>query len=111
MRLDEISTSVKDNLNFDIVDDIHVFMKNDPMFYRKEYYPTMCSIADKKKKAAPKELIKILMPLVNKAAKIYCKKFNLGIDDVELVNLSDRRTLVTKIKDEEMPRIGAGEYL
>ena len=106
MRLDELSHNDENNLNFDIVDDMHVFMKNDPMFYRKEYYPTMCSIPKK----ANKQTKKVLMSLVNKAAKIYCKKYNIPLDAHELIGLDKRRDLITKIQSEEMPRISAGEY-
>ena len=41
MRIDELATPQETKLNFDIVDDAVVFMRNDPQFYRKKYYPTV----------------------------------------------------------------------
>jgi hypothetical protein len=32
--------------NFDLVDDTSFYMRNDPMFYRKQYFPAMASMAD-----------------------------------------------------------------
>ena len=32
--------------NFDLIDDTSFYMRNDPEFYRKEYFPAMARIAD-----------------------------------------------------------------
>ena len=39
MRLNEFTD--KEELPFDVVDDTLVFMRNDPVFYRKFYYPAV----------------------------------------------------------------------
>ena len=110
MKLDDLDKPFDNSLNFDVVDDLHVFMRNDPMFYRKQYYPTMCGISDRIEKMDSPEMVKLLMPMVDKAAKIYCKKFKLGKDDSDLIKLKDRQNLVKKISSEELPRIRKGDY-
>jgi len=47
MRIDEFSQPVDDSLPFDVVDDVAVFMRNDPQFYRKSFFP----VVDKMKTA------------------------------------------------------------
>ena len=37
MRMDEFSQSQDTSLPFDVVDDVCVFMKNDPVFFRKSF--------------------------------------------------------------------------
>lgn len=96
--------------SFDVVDDVHVFMMNDPMFYRKEYYPTMCKIADKFDKTQGKGLGKLLMPMIDRGCGAYCKKFNLSSDPSKLIGLDDRKQIAKKIASEEIPRMREGDY-
>lgn len=110
MRIDEVATPISDDLPFNIVDDLHVFMMNDPMFYRKQYYPTMCTMSDHPKRCQGKGLKKLLMPMIDKAADSYCKKFDLGRDSAKIIKLQDRLDLAKKIASDEMPRIRNGEY-
>ena len=44
------------DLGFNVVEDLCQHMRNDPIFYRKMYYPTMATMQDKLKKAS--QLIK-----------------------------------------------------
>lgn len=111
MRMDEVHKQDVDTpLSFDIVDDLHVFMRNDPMFYRKQYYPTMCNISNKFKDTKSSKLDKILLPMINRAADIYCKRFDLASDSKEIATIDDRKKLIQKIIDEETPRIKQGDY-
>lgn len=111
MRMDEVHKDDRETpVSFDIVDDLHVFMKNDPMFYRKQYYPTMCAISDKLKDTKATKLDKFLLPIVNRAADIYCKRYDLASDSKEIAKPEDRKKLVQKIIDEELPRMRLGEY-
>ena len=112
MKLTELDSKLDTDtkLNFDVVDDLHVFMRNDPMFYRKCYYPTMCSISDNVSEMHGKNLAKVLMPMIDKAAEGYCKRFNLGRSSNDVISLEDRKSIARKIASEEMPRIREGEY-
>lgn len=111
MRIDELHNIEKDlKPSFDVVDDIHVFMMNDPMFYRREYYPTMCNIADKFDKNQGKGLGKLLMPMIDKGCGAYCKKYNLSSDPSKLITFDDRKAIAKRIASEEIPRIREGDY-
>ena len=46
MRIVEFTHPDNKELPFDVVEDAIVFMRNDPMFYRKQYYPTVTKLAD-----------------------------------------------------------------
>lgn len=110
MRIDEFAQTTDDRLPFDVVDDLHVYMRNDPMFYRQNYFPTMCEMGkyiEKKQKVNVKE---ILSPLIDKGINQYCEKYKLAKYPEEVFTLEDKIRLIQKIVDEEMPRMREGEY-
>ena len=104
---DKLDTEPK--LNFDIVDDLHIFMRNDPMFYRKEYFPSMCEMS----KSCNEESFRpstIIMPLIDKGLTSYCKKYDLAKHPNELLTKENKKNLAHKIASEEMPAIRNGDY-
>jgi hypothetical protein len=110
MRIDEFTQREDFKLPFDIVDDLHVFMRNDPMFYRKQYFPVMNRISEltkNKKKINPD---KEFTPMIDSAVNAYCKKFDVARDPSDVFSEEDRRALVSKIYSEEIESIRRGDY-
>ena len=102
--------AIDKDLPFDVVDDITVFMRNDPMFYRKEFFPAVLKLKDlysKKKTANPH---KTFGPMIDRACESYCKRFNINRRPEELMSLEERKALVDKLFSEEMTNIRKGEY-
>ena len=96
--------------NFDIVDDTSVYMRNDPEFYRKEYFPAMASMADMHSRGKPVDSHKSLSGLVDKGCTSYCKKYNLARHPDEVYTQEHRDALIDKLFSEEMKLIKKGEY-
>ena len=47
MKINEFNNQQDDyRPNFDLVDDICIFMRNDPMFYRKSYFPMVNNMSE-----------------------------------------------------------------
>lgn len=66
----------KKELGYDLMDDLAFFMNNDPLFYRKRYYPTMLKFNNyckKGKQVSPRGFEK----LVKEAYEIYRNKFQV----------------------------------
>ena len=61
-------------LGYDLKDDLMVFMNNDPVFYRKRYFPTMLKF-DKYHKAGKRVQPRAFEGLVREAYAIYQNKF------------------------------------
>ena len=102
--------NVEDSLPFDVVDDVAIYMRNDPMFYRKEFYPTIIRIKglnDKNKQVNPQ---KELFPVVDRAVESYCKRFKIPKRPEELLSNEEKKALVDKIYSEEMTNIRKGAY-
>jgi len=97
-------------LDYDIVDDAHVHMRNDKNFYRQKYFPTMCKMADLHKSSKSFDPKLIIMPLVNDGVNSYCKKYNMAKMPDEVFKDDHRKALYDKIYSEEIKEIEKGEY-
>jgi len=112
MRLYEIASLPNTNdIKFDLVEDALIFMRNDPMFYRKEYFPTIAKMADMHRSNSSYDADSILSPMVTKGINSYCKKYKLANMPDDIFHQDHRQRLVNKIREEELKQIQKGEYL
>jgi len=109
MRLDEFYTEEQD-LPFDVVEDTLVYMRNDPMFYRKHYFPAVSNLADCQRSGKDADPKKYLTSMVEKGCNDYVSKFNLGRNSEEVYTIEDRNNLLQRINSEESENIRKGDY-
>lgn len=109
MRIDELAQNDDMKLPFDVVDDAVVFMRNDPMFYRKQYFPAVSKVADQFR--AGKDPDKsVLGSMVDSGINSYCKKFNIARKPADIFTMEDREAILSKIFSEELKEIEGGAY-
>ena len=108
MRIDDLE-QLDDKLPFDVIDDISIFMRNDPMFYRKEFFPVIMKLKGLKESNKPINS-KLFMPMIQKATEQYCRKFNIPRRPEQLLDDDEQRTLIQKLYSEEMANIKKGAY-
>jgi len=108
MRISELQRP--NDLDFDIVEDTVVFMRNDPMFYRKHYFPAMSKLADIYSSGKSVDARKHLMPTIEAACNEYVKKYDIARNTEEAFTNEDRTAIMQKIYSEEMEQIRKGEY-
>lgn len=109
MRMEDLE-KINSDLPFDIVDDMAIYMRNDPQFYRKTFFPAvqrMKSCYNSRKKFDVK---KEFAPMIEKAADSYCKKFKIERRPIDLLDDEDRQALIKKLYSEEMTNIRKGVY-
>jgi hypothetical protein len=83
-----------------LIDDLEVYMNNDPQFYRKVLYPTVSDLQHRVKSGQPcKETC--FLPAVKQGAKSYCKKFNIPTDANEIFADEELKNLAIKIFHNE----------
>ena len=95
---------------FDIVDDLHIYMRNNKDAYRGDYYPMLCNMQkaiEGKEKISVKEL---MMPTIKKCGAQYNKEFNLASSIDDIMTMEQARELAKKIYDEEVPLMRKGVY-
>lgn len=107
MRLYEFAEQ-PDDLPFDVVDDVQQYMKNDPMFYRRVYYPTMCKMQEcMESQNDPKDLVG---PMVELATKLYVKKYNINKKPEDLLTSEDYDDIINRVYEDEVEALRNGEY-
>ena len=100
----------KTDLGFNVPEDLHIHMKNDPMLYRKQYYPRIAKLQDTLKRGEPVDVKKELLPMIAKAKDHYCAKYNLPKRPEDLMHDEEVDALIEKIYGEEMELISKGDY-
>tara|TARA_Y100000389_G_scaffold81572_1_gene78139 strand:- start:438 stop:767 length:330 start_codon:yes stop_codon:yes gene_type:complete len=109
MRIDELATPMDKKLPFDVVDDVAIFMRNDPMFYRKSLFPAVMKMKDRHDSGKECNANDCLGDCCDKAMKMYCNKFKLGSPG-NIFRSEDKDLLIKKVFGEEMKMIKDGAY-
>lgn len=109
VKIVEFTDKEDTKLPFDVVEDVVVFMRNDPVFYRKHYYPAIANLADIHR-SGEKINKSVLGSMVDNGCNSYCKKFNLGRKPADVFTADDRHAIINKITSEELKNIKNGDY-
>lgn len=96
--------------NFNIVDDLHVYMRNNDSMYRKKYFPMLCAMQEELKAGKKINAKTIMMPTIKDAMEAYNKQYNLAEKYSDIITDEDVKTLCKKIYTEEIPLIKKGAY-
>jgi len=91
------------------VEDVIIYMRNDPIIYRKSLFPAimkMKDLHDSKKHIDPN---KCLGQAVGSAMESYCDQFQLGSLN-RVFKKDDKRAIVDKLFAEELTQIRNGAY-
>ena len=110
MKINEFTQHNEPQINFDVVDDTIVFMRNDPMFYRKNYFPAIAKMADMHRAGKDVDPESLVGPVVDQAMEGYCKRYKLTRSPSELFTTDDRQNLINRITTEELDEIKKGGY-
>lgn len=110
VKIVEFHNPEDNRFDFDLIDDVSVFMRNDPVFYRKQFFPTISSMADMYRAGKPINKSKCLGAMVETALDSYCKKYDIAKLPDEIFTNHDRTSIIDKVFSEEMAQIKRGEY-
>lgn len=110
MRIDEFASNQDTTFPYDLVDDVCVFMRNDPQFYRKSFFPTMSKMADMHSAGKNIDANECMSGMVETGINSYCKKFNVAKVPDEVFTQDHRTSILNKLFSEEMAQIRNGEY-
>jgi hypothetical protein len=110
MRINEFSQQPENRFDYDVVDDVCAFMRNDPIFYRKSFFPAISRIADLHREGKSIDKKQCLGQMIENALEAYCKRFDVADIPDQMFNDNDRNSIMDKIFSEEMEQIQKGEY-
>jgi hypothetical protein len=92
-----------------LLDDLEFFMMNDDKFYRRVLHPELISLKDKLESGEACE-DDCLRPCVDKAAMLYCKKFNIPDNPKSVFTDVDRDAVARSIFGKEQENMAKGHY-
>jgi hypothetical protein len=93
-------------LPYDVADDLHFHMKNDTMFYRRQFLPTIVKIAgDVNEEEGSESLID---PMLERAVKHYCEKYKIPAEQRRLIDSEVLRKVKERIMSEDVPSVQKG---
>ena len=98
----------KEEMPFDVVDDIQQYMKNDPKFYRDTYYPTMVRMQDALQKN--KEVKDLVAPMVILATRGYVEQYQINKKAEELLSSEEYDDILNRVYEDEIESLRQGEY-
>lgn len=98
-----------DNKEFDLAEDLLIFMRNDPLFYRKSYYPMIIDMMSAMKRNVTVDKKNSILPVVKKGYDEYCKKYSVNPKNPQY-NKKNIMSLISMIYNEETQNINRGEY-
>ena len=87
-----------EKINFDVADDMHFHMKNDSMFYRKQYLPFLDQIA--KSESGDEKIEAGLGKLLDNCYAHYSKKYNIDVDKDVLLGGSVKEDIKQRIRQD-----------
>lgn len=107
----EVSTDMKEDekLPFDVSEDLIVFMRNDPMFYRKHLYPKLVDVQEAVRNGG-KYNKKDLLPVIERAIQEYIAKFNVKKLPEDLLNDSEKMDCINRLLIDEKDNFKKGIY-
>ena len=91
-------------LPFDIAEDLMVFMRNDPLFYRRNYFEVADHIRENHNN--PKKINKDMIErLVNMGFNEYIKKYKIQHPIEDIFTNEEKNAIIQKIIDEELENL------
>jgi hypothetical protein len=93
--------SEKDRFGFDVPNDVYQYMINDPVFYRRSYYPVITNMCDRHAKGDEISPGKELKSIILKACSQYVETYKLNADAGSLLDASEIESIANKIYNIE----------
>lgn len=103
------NTEQESGQEFDLMEDLLTFMRNDPIFYRKNYFPMIVKMCDCAKKQKKFDKNRSILPIIKSGYKQYCEKYGIRQKNAQY-NKQNVISLLNNIYTEEMKNINNGEY-
>ena len=97
VKAKEFTAITRDNIGYDIVEDIYQFMLNDGEFFRKFFFPIAKKYSDHQSEMQQKDPMETWSNCVSEAIHKYFEKFKIKAKPEKIIGVEDRQSLVNKI--------------
>ena len=100
---------IGDELPYNVVEDLCIYMKNNPSFFRKHYYPAMVDVQEATKNGGKYNKRKMI-PAVEVAIREYIKEYDIQKRPEDLLTDREKMECISNILKDELEALRAGEY-
>lgn len=100
---------IGDKLPYNVVEDLCIYMRNEPNFYRQHLYPALIDVQEAVKNGG-KYNKKNLLPIVELAINSYIKKFEIQKRPEDLLLPEERMECINKLLKDEVDNFRKGMY-
>ena len=97
MKANEFTAITRDNIGYDILEDIYQYMLNDSEFFRKNFFPVAKRYSDNQKEMMEKNPMETWGGCVDKAINEYFEKFKINGKQEKIISADDKVALSNKI--------------
>jgi hypothetical protein len=97
------------NLPYDVAEDLIIYMRNEPMFYRKHLYPALIDVQDAVKNGKQYNK-KSLFPVIERAIKEYINRFNIKALPEDIMNDQEKMDCVSRLLASEQENFKKSSY-
>jgi hypothetical protein len=90
-----------DPLPFDIAEDLMIYMRNDPIFYRRNFFPVSDHIRECSKN--PKKINRAMIEkMVMRGFKEYCNKYKVQHKPEDIFTSDEKNSIIANIIRDEL---------
>lgn len=100
---------ISEELPYDVGQDLIVYMRNEPMFYRRHLYPALVDVQEAIKKGK-KYSKKNMFPVIEKAIQGYINKFGIKKLPEDLMNEEEKLDCISRLLADEQENFRKGSY-
>lgn len=100
---------IGEQLPYDVVEDMKIFITQDNDFYRKHLFPRLSEVQAAVQKGG-KYNKKMLLPVINAAIPEYIQKFDIKKRVDDLMDDAQKMECITSILKDEMDNLRKGAY-
>ena len=98
----DVSQEIIPKPDYDVPSDLLIFMRNDPIFYRKNFFPAIDKYKENTKDTSPIE------NMIKAGLGQYCDKFKIENPKEDMMGEGDIQELVRTIIADEMEELDEG---
>lgn len=109
MNLDDLNFKIGNELPYDVVEDLCIYMNNDQNFYRKNLYPELLNV-QREIDSSGRYNKKQMLPIIDEAIKQYLEKFEIPKKADNLLTKEEKMLCATKILTAQKELLKNGEY-
>jgi len=98
-----------EQLPYDVAEDLIVYMRNEPMFYRRHLYPALVDVQEAVKKGK-KYSKRSMFPVIEKAIQAYINRFGIKKLPEDLMNEEEKLDCISRLLAAEQENFKKGSY-